>query len=87
MVSVTMPDGTSSSGSAAPAGSGKSPSIAAGFPSVAGLGGLGGGGRIVVDQSITVHVDGSGIVDEYRVASEIERVLARYRRTTTGVTR
>lgn len=60
--------------------------LAAGFPSVAGLGGLGGGGRIVVDQSITVHVDGSGIVDEYRVASEIERVLARYRRTTTGVT-
>lgn len=61
--------------------------LAAGFPSVADLGGLGGGGRIVVDQSITVHVDGSGIVDEYRVASEIERVLARYRRTTTGVTR
>ncbi|QDF17432.1 tape measure protein [Gordonia phage Coeur] len=57
--------------------------LAGGFPSLADLGGLGGGRPIIVqqDNSITVEVDGSGIVDAVAVGRQIERVLSKYRVT------
>ncbi len=57
--------------------------LASGGPSLLGLGGLGGrGGGMVIDNSVTINVDGSGIVDPAKVAREIESVLARRNRTT-----
>lgn len=40
-----------------------------------GLGRLGGNNRVEVDNSVTINVDGSGIVDERRVADSIRRAL------------
>ena len=40
-----------------------------------GLGRLGGNSRVEVDNSVTINVDGSGIVDERRVADSIRRAL------------
>ncbi|MFW0790105.1 hypothetical protein [Gordonia sp. CPCC 205333] len=56
--------------------------LASGAPSLADLGGLGGRGTTVyVDNSISVQVDGSGIVDVNKVARAVEDVLTRHRRT------
>ncbi len=56
--------------------------LASGYPSLTDIGGLGGRGVTVLqDNSVTVQVDGSGIVDEVAVGRQIERVLSKYRVT------
>ena len=51
-----------------------------------GLGRLGGNSRVEVDNSITINVDGSGIVDERRVADSIRRALTNDNRNRGRVT-
>lgn len=51
-----------------------------------GLGRLGGNNRVEVDNSITINVDGSGIVDERRVADSIRRALTNDNRNRGRVT-
>ena len=51
-----------------------------------GLGRLGGNSRVEVDNSITINVDGSGIVDERRVADSIRRALTQDNRNRGRVT-
>ena len=51
-----------------------------------GLGRLGGNSRVEVDNSVTINVDGSGIVDERRVADSIRRALTNDNRNRGRVT-
>ena len=51
-----------------------------------GLGRLGGNNRVEVDNSVTINVDGSGIVDERRVADSIRRALTQDNRNRGRVT-
>ena len=51
-----------------------------------GLGRLGGNNRVEVDNSVTINVDGSGIVDERRVADSIRRALTNDNRNRGRVT-
>ena len=51
-----------------------------------GLGRLGGNSRVEVDNSVTINVDGSGIVDERRVADSIRRALTQDNRNRGRVT-
>ena len=51
-----------------------------------GLGRLGGNNRVEVDNSVTINVDGSGIVDERRVADSIRRALTTDNRNRGRVT-
>lgn len=51
-----------------------------------GLGRLGGNSRVEVDNSVTINVDGSGIVDERRVADSIRRALTSDNRNRGRVT-
>ena len=57
--------------------------FASGYPNIRALGALAGagGGRTYVDQSITIRVDGSGVVDPQAVASAVTGALGRNSRT------
>ena len=58
--------------------------LAQGFPSLTGMGALAGRGGITINQdnSTTVKVDGSGIVDANAVAASVDYATRRTRRTT-----